>query len=680
MTGIVPNASSGALIIGSTNVTNMVTLPATFTVSCPQLGLPNDCTAKITPAQINAMVSELMSLAACFAPDGTWTCTSLTNLCSAFNSYVDGTGLNTLQGDVLKALDWKDCAGNQHVATAIIPTCAEVVAMIAAQTPLIVSPEADNMIVEDAGGQAYLSPLQAVNAVLADVAAKCALTNGIQKDLSAVALGVGDVPFPVGTDNYGLRVSASPECELFVPYASDVNKGVIEFIDTIEASQDHNLPVGNVDTVAGAMSAVAQLDDLRGMTARRTLDFLQNNFYIQSNRVYNIPSARFPTLNSIELYLRDHYIAQNVTVTINVAAGTHVLTGPLAGHPQGNRISIVGAALLGTPAVTDITSTGSTAAVIAADYATSKAALAAKYATFVEASTVAGVIMNSQVGNIPYRWTNIYFVGQFRVTGATPLVGINVFTTCVIDIVSSVSAGLTLTGSPVVIVFDLIVISPTSRANITVSIGSGLFSFGTGVGLVCLGATLNIEVRRGSKLVIETNLSVFGATLSNMIVYETGSASFRGAIVVSNSAGFNIDVSEGSSVAYASGNLGVMTISNATLANVRVGNGSSFSSQPNNLYASVTITGAPIGVEVVRGGTAVLIATAFAVTNHTTAGVSSSQGVVALTPVAGVYTFTGNATDILASNSSDVLIGSLAAPTTSPPIGVVGNNNSIIHL
>lgn len=105
MAGILPDAGSGGQVIRDTNgvctnpanVTNAFCPPAAFDSSCALTALPNDCTARITPAQINALVSEMISFAACMNPDGVWTCGSVTNLCTAFtawtaeNKIVDGT-------------------------------------------------------------------------------------------------------------------------------------------------------------------------------------------------------------------------------------------------------------------------------------------------------------------------------------------------------------------------------------------------------------------------------------------------------------------------------------------------------------------------------------------------------------------------------------------------------------
>jgi hypothetical protein len=62
-------------------------LPA-FISTCDLTALPSDCDARIEPKQINAIVSEMVSLAECFDADGPWNCDSLNNLCSAFNVWV----------------------------------------------------------------------------------------------------------------------------------------------------------------------------------------------------------------------------------------------------------------------------------------------------------------------------------------------------------------------------------------------------------------------------------------------------------------------------------------------------------------------------------------------------------------------------------------------------------------
>jgi len=94
MPGSFPDLVSGGLVIrdGSIctpqpNVLNAYCPPASFTTSCDITALPSDCTARITPAQINAIVSELVCFASTINPDGTWNCASLCNLATNFNAW-----------------------------------------------------------------------------------------------------------------------------------------------------------------------------------------------------------------------------------------------------------------------------------------------------------------------------------------------------------------------------------------------------------------------------------------------------------------------------------------------------------------------------------------------------------------------------------------------------------------
>lgn len=95
MTGILPDSVSGGLIIRDAagnctpqpNVINAYCPPAGFVTTCEITALPSDCTARITPAQINAIVSELMSFAYCLDPNGPWNCAATNNLCAAFTQW-----------------------------------------------------------------------------------------------------------------------------------------------------------------------------------------------------------------------------------------------------------------------------------------------------------------------------------------------------------------------------------------------------------------------------------------------------------------------------------------------------------------------------------------------------------------------------------------------------------------
>jgi hypothetical protein len=85
-----------------------------------------------------------------------------------------------------------------------------------------------------------------------------------------------------------------------VPYASKTLHGVVERADfaTFESTQDHNLFTGNVVTTLAVMGDKFRLDDVRYMTARTNQEWFENNYFIQANRTYAIPSVRFPTLTT----------------------------------------------------------------------------------------------------------------------------------------------------------------------------------------------------------------------------------------------------------------------------------------------------------------------------------------------------------------------------------------------
>lgn len=96
MTAILPDAVNGGVTVRDANgvatnppnVSNAYIPPSTFITTCQLTALPNDCTARITPAQINALVSELLCLAATLSATGTWNCASTCNLSAMFQAWV----------------------------------------------------------------------------------------------------------------------------------------------------------------------------------------------------------------------------------------------------------------------------------------------------------------------------------------------------------------------------------------------------------------------------------------------------------------------------------------------------------------------------------------------------------------------------------------------------------------
>lgn len=96
MSGILPDpATAGGVVyrdvdgnpVTAPDVSNAYSPPPTFVVDCPLTALPTTCEARIESKQINAIVSEMISLAECFDPDGPWNCSTVTNLCAAFTAW-----------------------------------------------------------------------------------------------------------------------------------------------------------------------------------------------------------------------------------------------------------------------------------------------------------------------------------------------------------------------------------------------------------------------------------------------------------------------------------------------------------------------------------------------------------------------------------------------------------------
>lgn len=95
MPSIIPPASAGGVVVRDAagnchsppSVPNAYCPGPNFNSTCEINYLPEDCTARITVAQINAFQSELLCLAEAFRPQGTWDCDSLCNLGEMFTNW-----------------------------------------------------------------------------------------------------------------------------------------------------------------------------------------------------------------------------------------------------------------------------------------------------------------------------------------------------------------------------------------------------------------------------------------------------------------------------------------------------------------------------------------------------------------------------------------------------------------
>jgi len=95
MTGIFPNA--GGVVVrdpdthlptNPPNVDGVLVPPVPFNIDCDMTALPNDCSVAVENRQVNAIVSELVNLAATMDPEGLWECSEYNNLATAFLAWV----------------------------------------------------------------------------------------------------------------------------------------------------------------------------------------------------------------------------------------------------------------------------------------------------------------------------------------------------------------------------------------------------------------------------------------------------------------------------------------------------------------------------------------------------------------------------------------------------------------
>lgn len=203
-TSIFPTAAAGGLAVrnaagGALNppgVENAYNPKPAYIMDCTYYALPSDCTARIEPRQINAIVSELVALAECFDPSGPWDCNLLTNLCRSFSVFrASFTPASLISADpdntIVLGSDNKLFStgfvgepprGNGVSITttspfAVIPlgTVNLIVANATARTALVngtISTTAGNILVPGSGDQKYYvpaPPVKSVNGMVGDV-------------------------------------------------------------------------------------------------------------------------------------------------------------------------------------------------------------------------------------------------------------------------------------------------------------------------------------------------------------------------------------------------------------------------------------------------------------------------------------------------------------------------------
>lgn len=192
---IFPTATAGGLV-GRTqagvcsvpaNVENFYCFPNAFTTDCDITGLPTDCTARIEPKQINAIVSELMAFANQLNPTGSWTCENENNLAVNFAAYA-----STVAGDnVTIGADAPFAVIPEGVANAICGNAAAVATLQGCLvTPITSLLVGDNVTITAAAPFSVI-PQGVATAICADPVATQTLAACLLSTDATNALGFG---------------------------------------------------------------------------------------------------------------------------------------------------------------------------------------------------------------------------------------------------------------------------------------------------------------------------------------------------------------------------------------------------------------------------------------------------------------------------------------------------------
>ena len=120
--GAMPDVLSGGIVVRNAlgvatnpvNVPNAYVPSAAFTSSAPLAAWTNDCTAKFDPAQLNAIVSELIALAEALNPTGAWTNSAVNNVATKLTAWLTGTGPNTLYAIIHANIQPSADSGNTY--------------------------------------------------------------------------------------------------------------------------------------------------------------------------------------------------------------------------------------------------------------------------------------------------------------------------------------------------------------------------------------------------------------------------------------------------------------------------------------------------------------------------------------------------------------------------------------
>lgn len=131
MTSVFPESSNGGVVVRNpdgtpipvTNVPNAYVPLPEFTTSCQMLYLQDDCYSRVAPAQVNAIVSELICFVEGMTPNGEWDCSSLCNIRTAFEAFMADFASQQIGDQLCEVID-----GDGTEATARLIYCTDGVA------------------------------------------------------------------------------------------------------------------------------------------------------------------------------------------------------------------------------------------------------------------------------------------------------------------------------------------------------------------------------------------------------------------------------------------------------------------------------------------------------------------------------------------------------------------------
>lgn len=196
MPGIIPNQgvtyrTAAGDCINQPSVSNAYCPGPNFDMTCPLTALPNDCTARLDPAQINALVSELLAFAEALCPDGNWNCGSVSNLADIWNSgcWKESADLDLCSATIVESdpsILFIGCQNGETVRFQFDPCdwSDDIV-------DCIVSSDAGNLINQGSDGLLLITPLQVVAAICADETAGDGLAGCLISTDPNNALGQG---------------------------------------------------------------------------------------------------------------------------------------------------------------------------------------------------------------------------------------------------------------------------------------------------------------------------------------------------------------------------------------------------------------------------------------------------------------------------------------------------------